>query len=152
MTYTCAIFKTEEEDLKDAQLRKISLIIEKARVDSSHDILELGCGWGSLAFEVVKQTGCKYTGITLSEEQLKYAKSEAKEAGLEDSITFLLCDYRQLPRTRKYDRIVAVGMLEGIGHEYMEEFFSCCESLLAEDGVLVLQVIVTGCTSCLFIL
>ncbi|KAL5990383.1 hypothetical protein ACLOJK_011283 [Asimina triloba] len=141
MTYSCAVFKSEHEDLKVAQLRKISLLIEKARINCKHEILELGCGWGSLAIEVVKRTGCKYTGITLSEKQLKYAQQRVKEAGLEDRIKFLLCDYRQLPSSQKFDRIISCGMLEAVGHEYMEEFFSCCESVLAEDGLLVLQFI-----------
>ncbi|XWS13896.1 hypothetical protein CRYUN_Cryun36dG0078000 [Craigia yunnanensis] len=141
MTYSCAVFKTEDEDLKDAQQRKISLLIEKARIDSKHEILEIGCGWGSLAIEVVKRTGCKYTGITLSEEQLKFAEARVKEAGLQDNIGFQLCDYRQLPSTYKYDRIISCEMIEAVGHEYMEEFFGCCESVLAEDGLLVLQFI-----------
>ncbi|WMV48040.1 hypothetical protein MTR67_041425 [Solanum verrucosum] len=71
MTYSCAIFTSHEEDLKVAQERKISLLIEKAKVKKEHHILEIGCGWGSLTVEVVKQMGCKYTGINLSEQQLK---------------------------------------------------------------------------------
>ncbi|ONK79558.1 uncharacterized protein A4U43_C01F7600 [Asparagus officinalis] len=141
MTYSCAIFKMENEDLKVAQLRKLSLLIDKARIESKHEILEIGCGWGSLAIEVVKRTGCKYTGITLSAEQLKLAKRRVKDAGLEDKITFLLCDYRQLPSFHKYDRIISCEMLEAVGHEYMEEFFGRCESILAEDGLFVLQFI-----------
>ncbi|XVE81902.1 hypothetical protein DITRI_Ditri15bG0103400 [Diplodiscus trichospermus] len=141
MTYSCAVFKTEDEDLKDAQQRKISLLIEKARIDSKHEILEIGFGWGSLAIEVVKRTGCKYTGITLSQEQLKFAEARVKEAGLQDKIRFQLCDYRQLPSDYKYDRIISCEMIEAVGHEYMEKFFSCCESVLAEDGLLVLQFI-----------
>ncbi|KAK9140261.1 hypothetical protein Scep_009942 [Stephania cephalantha] len=141
MTYSSAIFKTENEDLKTAQLRKISLLIEKARINNNHEILEIGCGWGSFAIEVVRRTGCKYTGITLSEEQLQYAEKKVKEAGLQDRIKFLLCDYRQLPNNQKYDRILSCEMIEAIGHEFMEDFFRCCESALAEDGLLVLQFI-----------
>ncbi|KAL3506178.1 hypothetical protein ACH5RR_031560 [Cinchona calisaya] len=141
MTYSCAIFKSEDEDLKIAQLRKISLLIEKARISKEHHVLEIGCGWGSLAIEVVKRTGCQYTGITLSEKQLKYAEQKVKEVGLQDHIRFLLCDYRQLPETYKYDRIISCEMLEAVGHEYMEKFFSSCNSVLAEDGILVLQFI-----------
>ncbi|KAL6571395.1 hypothetical protein OROHE_003038 [Orobanche hederae] len=141
MTYSCAIFKNQEENLKIAQLRKISLLIEKARIRKNHHVLEIGCGWGTLAIEVVKQTGCKYTGITLSEEQLKYAELKVKEAGLRDHIRFVLRDYRQLPITEKYDRIISCEMLEAVGHEYMEDFFRSCESVLAEDGLLVLQFI-----------
>ncbi|KHN01041.1 Putative fatty acid methyltransferase [Glycine soja] len=141
MTYSCAVFKNKDEDLKDAQKRKISLLIEKARIEKTHEILEIGCGWGSLAIEVVKQTGCKYTGITLSEEQLKLAEQRVKDAGLQDRINFVLCDYRQLPKTYKYDRIISCEMIEAVGHEYMEEFFGCCESVLADNGLLVLQFI-----------
>eukprot|EP00258_Populus_trichocarpa_P008665 XP_002314493.3 uncharacterized protein LOC7459982 isoform X1 [Populus trichocarpa] len=141
MTYSCALFKKEDEDLKAAQIRKISLLIEKARVNKDHEVLEIGCGWGTLAIEVVQRTGCKYTGITLSEEQLKYAELKVKEAGLQDSIKFHLCDYRQLPKTHKYDTIISCEMIEAVGHEYMEEFFGCCESVLAENGLFVLQFI-----------
>ncbi|CAK8572014.1 unnamed protein product [Lathyrus sativus] len=141
MTYSSAVFKNEDEDLKDAQMRKISLLIEKARIEKKHEILEIGCGWGSLAIEVVKRTGCKYTGITLSKEQLKLAEQRVKDAGLQDNIKFLLCDYRQLRKTHKYDRIISCEMIEAVGHEYMEEFFGCCESALADDGLLVLQFI-----------
>ncbi|XP_027935120.1 uncharacterized protein LOC114190436 isoform X5 [Vigna unguiculata] len=141
MTYSCAVFKNKDEDLKDAQRRKISLLIQKAKIDKTHEILEIGCGWGSLAIEVVKQTGCTYTGITLSKEQLKLAEQRVKDAGLQDSIKFLLCDYRQLPKTFKFDRIISCEMIEAVGHEYMEEFFGCCESVLAQNGLLVLQFI-----------
>ncbi|KAL1294786.1 hypothetical protein AAHE18_19G164800 [Arachis hypogaea] len=141
MTYSCAVFKNEDEDLKDAQMRKMSLLIEKARIDSTHEVLDIGCGWGSFVFEVVKRTGCKCTGITLSMEQLKLAEKRVRDAGLQDHIKLLLCDYRQLPKTFKYDRIISVGMIEAVGDEYMEEFFGCCESVLADDGLLVLQFI-----------
>ncbi|KAJ6356269.1 hypothetical protein OIU78_004390 [Salix suchowensis] len=141
MAYSSAIFKTEDEDLNTAQLRKINTLIEKARIDKNHEILDIGCGWGTFAIEVVKQTGCKYTGITLSVEQLKYAEVKVKEAGLQDNIKLVLCDYRELPKGCKYDRIVSCEMIEHVGHEYMKEFFSSCESALAEDGLFVLQFI-----------
>uniref|UniRef100_A0A0E0J8Q2 Amine oxidase domain-containing protein n=1 Tax=Oryza nivara TaxID=4536 RepID=A0A0E0J8Q2_ORYNI len=138
MTYSSAIFKDEEESLEEAQLRKINLLIHKAKVGQDDEVLEIGSGWGSLAMEVVKQTGCKYTGVTQSVEQLKYAQRRVKEAGLEDRITFLLCDYREIP-CHKYDRIICCEMIEEVGHEYMDEFFGCCESLLAENGIFVTQ-------------
>ncbi|KAM3708338.1 hypothetical protein ACJW31_02G089600 [Castanea mollissima] len=140
MTYSTAVFK-EDEDLKVAQLRKMSTLIEKARINEKHEVLDIGCGWGSFAIEVVNRTGCKYTSITLSNEQLKLAEKKVEDAGLQDRIKFLLCDYRQLPDSYKYDRIISCEMIEHVGHEYMEEFFGCCESLLAEDGLFVLQFI-----------
>ncbi|CAN8258363.1 unnamed protein product [Cochlearia groenlandica] len=141
MTYSSAVFKSDDEDLKTAQMRKISLLIDKARIEKDHEVLEIGCGWGTLAIEVVRRTGCKYTGITLSIEQLKYAEEKVKEAGLEDRIKFLLCDYRQLSDAHKYDRIISCEMLEAVGHEFMEMFFSRCEAALAQDGLIVLQFI-----------
>ncbi|GKV19106.1 hypothetical protein SLEP1_g29403 [Rubroshorea leprosula] len=141
MAYSCAVFEKENEELKVAQQRKFSLLIEKARINNEHEILDIGCGWGSFAIEVVKQTGCRYTGISLSQEQLKYAEMKVQEAGLQDHIQFQLCDYRQLPNTHKYDRIISCEMIEHVGHKYMEDFFGCCDSVLAEDGLLVLQFI-----------
>ncbi|XP_006354535.1 tuberculostearic acid methyltransferase UfaA1-like [Solanum tuberosum] len=141
MLYSCAIFKSKDEDLKVAQLRKMSILIEKAKISKEHHILEIGFGWGGFAVEVVKQTGCKYTGITLSEQQLEYAQLRVEQAGLQDQITLLLCDYRQMPNQDKYDRIIVCEVLEHVGHEFIGEFFSCCESALTEDGLLVLQFI-----------
>ncbi|KAK2643734.1 hypothetical protein Ddye_018929 [Dipteronia dyeriana] len=136
---------SDDEDLNVAQMRKVSLPIEKAKIREKDDVLEIGCGWGTLAVEVVKRTGrCKYTVITLSEEQLKYTEMKVKEAGLQDHIRLYLYDYRQLSKANKYYRIISLilfsEMIEAVGHEYLEEFFGCCESLLAKDGLLVLQV------------
>ncbi|KAK8970013.1 hypothetical protein KSP40_PGU017305 [Platanthera guangdongensis] len=141
MTYSCAIFKDGNEELQLAQQRKLSVLIDKAKIESKHEVLEIGFGWGSLAIEIVKQTGCKYTGITLSMEQLNFAKRRVKETGLEDNITFFLCDYRQLPSSLKFDRIISCEMIEGVGHEYLDQFFGCCENLLAKHGLFVLQFI-----------
>uniref|UniRef100_A0ACD5WGW5 Uncharacterized protein n=1 Tax=Avena sativa TaxID=4498 RepID=A0ACD5WGW5_AVESA len=140
MMYSCGIFKMDDESLEAAQLRKVSLLIDKAKVERDHHVLEIGTGWGSLAIQLVKQTGCKYTGVTLSEEQLKYTQRKVKEAGLEDHITFLLCDYREIP-AQKYDRIISIEMIEHVGHEYMEAFFASCHSHLTEDGLFVIQAI-----------
>ncbi|KAI9196411.1 hypothetical protein LWI28_023710 [Acer negundo] len=81
MLYSCPIFEREDKDLNVAQMRKISLLIEKARISKEHEVLDFGCGWGCVAIEAVKRTGCKFAGITLSEEQLKYAEMKVKEAG-----------------------------------------------------------------------
>ncbi|OEL30053.1 Tuberculostearic acid methyltransferase UfaA1 [Dichanthelium oligosanthes] len=118
-----------------------SSAIFKAKVEPGHHVLDIGSGWGTLAIQLVKKIGCKYTGITLSEEQLKYSKRKVKEAGLEDQITFLLCDYRQIPTCHKFDRIISCEMIEHVGHEYMDDFFASCEYHLAEHGLLVLQFI-----------
>ncbi|CAL5416515.1 unnamed protein product [Camellia sinensis] len=134
----------------------------KARINKEHEVLEIGCGWGSLAIEVVKRPGCKYTGITLSGEQLRFAEMKVKEAGLQlwpNSILELLRVVNKPSLTPLLDevmnslemvRILAFSidnhlagphneMIEAVGHEYMEGFFGCCDSVLAGDGILVLQ-------------
>ncbi|KAL3690419.1 hypothetical protein R1sor_016728 [Riccia sorocarpa] len=146
MTYSSGIFKSPEEPLIDAQLRKLHILIDKVRISNnngknrtSYEVLETGFGWGSMAIEVVRRTGCRYTGITLSVEQLNLATARVKDAGLEDRITFKLCDYRELPDKHKYNRIISCEMVENVGHEYLKAYFSKCDYLLAKDGLVVLQ-------------
>jgi cyclopropane-fatty-acyl-phospholipid synthase len=76
-------------------------------VESTHEVLEIGCGWGALAIQLVRRTGCRYTGITLSQEQLEYAQNVVKEARLEDKITFQLVDYRNVQGHHKFHRIIS---------------------------------------------
>ncbi|CAM6047725.1 unnamed protein product [Sphagnum compactum] len=140
MSYSCAIFKDLKEPLVDAQMRKIDLLIDKAQVNSTHEVLEIGFGWGALAIQLVRRIGCHYTGVTLSEEQLKFAQDRVKEAHMEDKITFQLCDYRLVPGKQKYNRIISCEMVEHAGHEYLPEWFKHCDRLLAKDGILVVQV------------
>ncbi|KAJ9555609.1 LOW QUALITY PROTEIN: hypothetical protein OSB04_010223 [Centaurea solstitialis] len=133
MTYSCAIFKSENEDLKSAQMRKIILLIEKARVDKNHEVLEIGCGWGTLAIEIVKRTGCKYTGITLSEEQLRYAETKVKEAGLQKLLAMntwksflgVVNQYWQMTAFLCYSKILALGFNQNFIRTW-EYYFDYC--------------------------
>ncbi|KAL5834569.1 hypothetical protein ACOSQ4_014066 [Xanthoceras sorbifolium] len=84
MTLSCVVFKySKDEDLKVAQMRKNFSSNRETIINEKHEVLELGSGWRTLAIETVKRTGCKYTGINIVEEQLKYAEMKAKEAGLQ---------------------------------------------------------------------
>lgn len=139
MTYSCAYFTHPESDLEAAQRDKIAMLLEKARLDAECHLLEIGCGWGSLALEAVRRTGCRVTGITLSRQQLEWAQSRVREAGLEDRIELRLCDYRQIQG--RYDRIISCEMLEAVGHQHLGEYFAALERLLRPHGLAVLQVI-----------
>ncbi|KAB2062725.1 hypothetical protein ES319_A10G172000v1 [Gossypium barbadense] len=133
-----------KEHLDVAQRRKISSLIENhwlTRIKKWHEVLDIGCGWGILAIEAVKRTGCKYTGITLSEKQLKFAEDKVKEAGLEEYIKLLLCDYRHLRQTNMTESYLFKEMVEHVDKEYIEEFYRCCDQLLKKDGLFVLQFI-----------
>lgn len=139
MTYSSAIFESAEESLASAQLRKIDRVARKSRIRPEHHILEIGCGWGSFAINVARRTGCRVTGITLSEEQLRFARERVAALGLDDRVDLRLCDYRQV--TGQFDRIVSIEMLEAVGHEFMGEFFAACDRLLKPEGLMVLQTI-----------
>ena len=119
--YSCAYFKNENDTLEIAQNNKIQHIIKKLNIKPNQKVLDIGCGWGSLAIDIAQSTDCKVTGITLSENQLKYCKKKAIELNLEDRLDFRLIDYREL--NEKYDRIVSVGMFEHVGRKFYKKFF-----------------------------
>ncbi len=141
MTYSCAFFSQPGESLERAQQNKLAKILNKAQIQAHHQVLEIGCGWGSFSQLAASQVGCRVTGITLSTEQRDYARQRMKDAGLESRVEILLQDYRDLEQ--RYDRIVAIEMLEAVGHSNLGQFFAHCERLLKPDGVVVLQVITT---------
>jgi cyclopropane-fatty-acyl-phospholipid synthase len=144
MNYSSALWSGDDdpnESLESAQHRKVRNILQKARISSSDHILDIGCGWGHLALEAVRTTGCLVTGITLSSEQKTLAEKRIEAAGLQDRIRIILCDYRDAPRPEGgYDRVVSVEMLEHVGSEYMDDFFRSISRLLKpEGGVMVIQ-------------
>jgi len=139
MTYSCAVFERDDEDLETAQLRKLRRIIRKARIGPGDHVLEIGCGWGSFAIVAARETGCRVTGITVPAAQRHLATERVRQERLEDQITILLTDYRRV--AGRFDRIISIEMLEAVGHEHYPEFFSCCERLLAPNGLIVLQTI-----------
>jgi cyclopropane-fatty-acyl-phospholipid synthase len=139
MTYSCALWKRPEESLEQAQHNKLAGLISKLHVESHHHVLEIGSGWGAMAIELVKRTGCRVTTITLSERQLETVRERVAAAGLTDRITPMLCDYRTMQG--QFDRILSVEMLEAVGEKYLPVFFECCDQLLKPDGIAVIQVI-----------
>ena len=111
--YSCAYFKNENDTLEEAQSNKIDHIIKKLNIKPNQKVLDIGSGWGTLAINIAKKTKASVTGITLSENQLKYSQEKAKELNLENQVEFKLEDYRQI--NEKFDRIVSVGMFEHVG-------------------------------------
>ena len=77
--YSCAYFFKENESLEDAQQNKINHIIRKLNLKPGQKVLDIGCGWGGMAFEIARQSQCEVTGISLSENQIKYAQEKAKD-------------------------------------------------------------------------
>ena len=114
--YSCGYFKNENDSLETAQNNKIQHIIKKLNIQPEQKILDIGCGWGSLAIDIAQSINCEVTGITLSENQFNYCIKKAKDLNLENQVTFKLIDYRQLDE--KFDRIVSVGMFEHVGRKF----------------------------------
>ncbi len=137
--YSCAYFKSMNDTLEVAQNNKIQHIIKKLDIKPNQKVLDIGCGWGSLAIDIAKTAQCEVTGITLSENQLKYAKQKSKEFNLENQVKFRLVDYREIDE--KFDRIVSVGMFEHVGRKFYNKFFNQVEKLLKDDGISLIHTI-----------
>jgi cyclopropane-fatty-acyl-phospholipid synthase len=137
--YSCAYFKNENDTLEAAQNNKIQHIIKKLNIQPNQKVLDIGCGWGSLAIDIAKTTNCEVTGITLSDNQFNHCLKKVKEQNLENQVTFKLIDYREL--NEKFDRIVSVGMFEHVGRKFYKKFFKQIEKLLKDDGVSLIHTI-----------
>lgn len=116
-------------------MTKLQRFIDGARIKSSDHVLEIGTGWGSFAIEAVRQTGCRVTSLTLSQEQKQLAEARIREAGFDDRIQVKLMDYRNLAvPERPYDKIVSIEMLEAVGKEFLATYFSHMNRLLKKQG------------------
>ena len=137
--YSCAYWKEGTKTLEEAQQNKIDHIIKKLDIKSGQKILEVGCGWGGMAFEIARQKGCEVKGISLSKNQINYCKKKAKELNLDNQVSFELADYREIKGN--YDRIYSVGMFEHVGKKFYNIFFKSINNLLKNDGLFLLHTI-----------
>lgn len=139
MTYSCALYREGASDLEAAQRAKLGAVMRRARLRACDHVLEIGCGWGSFAVAAARETGCRVTGLTISERQFEAARRRVQEEGLGERVAIRLCDYRKV--AGRFDKIVSIEMLEAVGHEYLPGFFAACDRLLKPGGLLALQVI-----------
>ena len=137
--YSCAYWKDDTKTLEDAQQNKIDHIAKKLNIKKGQKILEVGCGWGGMAFEIAKKHGCEITGISLSKNQINYCRSKVKELGLDNQVKFELADYREI--SGQFDRIYSVGMFEHVGKKFYNTFFKSMNKLLKKDGIFLLHTI-----------
>src|SRR5580692_1235611 len=139
MTYSCGIFERPDASLRDASVAKYENMAALLELGPQHHVLEIGTGWGGFAIHAAREYGCRVTTTTISEQQFALATQRVREARLEDRITVLQQDYRDL--SGSYDRLVSIEMIEAVGHEYYGTFFEKCASLLAAGGRMALQAI-----------
>lgn len=139
MTYSSALYLTGQEDLEKAQEQKYASMIDQMGVKPGDHVLEIGCGWGGFAEYAAKERGLKVTGLTISQEQLKYAQERIEKAGLSDQVELRLQDYRD--ETGKYDGIASIEMFEAVGEKYWPVYFGKIRECLRPGGKATLQII-----------
>ncbi|HFC09649.1 MAG TPA: class I SAM-dependent methyltransferase [Chloroflexi bacterium] len=135
MVYSCAYFKTGEEDIDTAQEQKLDYICRKLRLKPGERLLDIGCGWGGLVIYAAKHYGVEAVGITLSENQYRWANERIKQEGLEGRARVELRDYREVNEPEGYDKLVSVGMFEHVGEEMLPVYFQQAYKLLKPGGV-----------------
>jgi len=139
MTYSSARFADEGESLETAQSNKYESICRMLALAPGDRILEIGCGWGGFAEHAIRRHGARVTGITLSREQLEYARHRLANAGLAERAAILLRDYRDITGT--FDKIVSIEMIEAVGEQYWPAYFATIRDCLRPAGTAVIQAI-----------
>ncbi|KAL0573694.1 hypothetical protein V5O48_008265 [Marasmius crinis-equi] len=129
---------TPSGDLERGQLAKLDLIAKRARLTEGCRVLDVGCGWGSFAIHAARKYGAQVVGLTISENQKEVAEKRVEAAGLSHVVTILLVDYRAMPSSfhHSFDAVVAIGLLEHVGSEYMDGWFKILSwAMKPEDSV-----------------
>lgn len=138
MFYSCAYFPEDSMTLEEAQQAKARHIARKLMIKPGDRILDIGCGWGSMAFHLAREYDCEVVGITLSKEQLAVARAEKEKRGAHQ-VQFELADYRE--HNGSYDRIVSIGMFEHVGSPFYRQYFDQVKKLMKPHGVALIHTI-----------
>ncbi len=135
MVYSCAYFRDENQSLAGAQREKLDYICRKLRLEPGQKLLDIGCGWGALAIWAARHYDVQVHGITLSEQQYRYAIEWVRSEGLTERVSIELRDYRDLPIEPRYERVVSVGMFEHIGVANFPRYFDTVKQVLKPGGL-----------------
>jgi cyclopropane-fatty-acyl-phospholipid synthase len=138
MTYSSAVF-AKGDTLAQAQSRKLKLLLDRLQLKPGQRLLEIGCGWGSLAEIAAREYGVRVIGLTLSSAQQAYAEKRMKTAGLADQVEIRLADYRELDE--RFDAVASIEMVEAVGQEYWDDYVAAISRSLAPGGRAALQLI-----------
>ncbi|MEO1193904.1 MAG: cyclopropane-fatty-acyl-phospholipid synthase family protein [Pseudomonadota bacterium] len=139
LTYSSAVFAEADQPLEEAQRNKYRLICEAAGIRQGDSVLEIGCGWGGFAIYAAQERQARVTAVTISDAQFDAASKRVHDAGLEDRVTLLKSDYRDLKGS--YDAIVSIEMIEAVGERYWPTYFAKLRSLSQPGGKVALQAI-----------
>jgi len=139
LMYSSALYASPEDTLEAASERKLARICEQLQLTAADRVVEIGTGWGGFALYAARHIGCHVTTTTISVEQYTLARQRVEAAGLQDKVTLLLKDYRDLDG--QYDKLVSIEMIEAIGAQYLDTYFATLTRLLKDDGLALLQAI-----------
>jgi cyclopropane-fatty-acyl-phospholipid synthase len=135
MVYTCAYYRDPDGTLEQAQADKLELVCRKLRLAPGESLLDIGCGWGSLAIWAAQHHGVRAHGVTLSKAQADYAAERIAALGLEDRCRVEFLDLRDVPASSRYDKIAAVGVIEHVGIPNYPAFFGRVHAMLNDGGL-----------------
>lgn len=135
MVYSCGYFHDWSDDLDKVQVQKIDMVCRKLRLKPGESVLDIGCGWGAFACHAAQHYGVKVHGVTLSEQQIAFAKEKVLRLGLEDSVTIELADYSLLQGEGRFDKITSIGMFEHVGTANFPTYFTTVRRLLKPGGL-----------------
>lgn len=133
MTYSCAVWSSASGTLEDAQAAKHELVCRKLHLEPGMRLLDVGCGWGSMAIHAAQHHGVHAVGVTLSERQAEWARGAVREAGLEGRVEIRVQDYRDV-RDGPFDAISSIGMFEHVGAARLDEYFTALHRLVRPGG------------------
>lgn len=139
MTYSCAYFHDKRNSLEQAQRQKIEHILRKLQLKKDMKLLDIGCGWGHLLVAAAKEYKTQGLGVSLSSEQVAFAKRLAKREGVDNLVKFKLLNYQDVPGKEVFDRVVSVGFFEHVGQGNHADYFRVVQRLLRPDGISVLH-------------
>jgi cyclopropane-fatty-acyl-phospholipid synthase len=139
MFYSCAYFKNRKDSLETAQHQKVEHILKKLQLKPGLSLLDIGCGWGYTLVWAAKKYKIKGVGVTLSHEQVRFARELAKREDVDKLVKFRYQNYQDIPKTEKYDRLVSIGFLEHVGQNNLDEYFKVVQQNLKPGGISVLH-------------
>jgi len=139
MTYSAALYASPAQPLAEAQDAKYAALAHSMGLESSHTVLEIGCGWGGFAEFAAREVGARITGVTISQQQYDFARKRLSEQGLADRASIELTDYRDVQG--RFDRIASIEMFEAVGEAYWPTYFGKIHDLLVPGGRAGLQII-----------
>jgi len=139
LTYSSAIFENPKQDLFNAQNNKYQKLIDLLKPTNGSKILEIGCGWGGFAEYLGTNYDVKLDCITISKKQFEFAKERIHKCGLNEKVNIEIKDYRDLKS--KYDHIASIEMIEAVGQNYLDSYFSTIKNNLTSSGTVGIQAI-----------